>query len=86
MAAYDSDDCTLFSEALARAWAMYLRAGRLTSRNLDVVPAALTYGILQAAADGQRDARGLALMAYRRVAHFEVVVRRQRYRTRAATA
>jgi hypothetical protein len=43
--AFDSDDCRLFAQALDHAWDIFLKAGGLTTHNLDTAKASLTYAI-----------------------------------------
>jgi hypothetical protein len=77
-AAFDSDDCRLFAQALDHAWEIFLKAGGLTTHNLDTAKAALTYAIFHAAQDGERNARRLAIAAVARMSKFEPVVMQQR--------
>jgi hypothetical protein len=73
--AYDSDDCRVFATALDQAWAIYLRTGRLTSRNVDVAKAALAYALLEAAQTGERNPRRLAIAAVGRMSKYESKLR-----------
>jgi hypothetical protein len=73
--AFDSDECEIFAKALDQAWAIFLRTGRLTSRNVDVAKAALAYALLDAAANGERNPRRLAVAAVGRMARYEAKLR-----------
>jgi len=75
---YDSEDCNVFSKALEHAWEMFLRAGRLTSRNLETTQAALSFAIFHAAANGEKNPRGLAKAAYARIDTYEPRIRQER--------
>jgi hypothetical protein len=79
---YDSNDCAIFSEALSHAWQMYLRAGLLNPSTIDIAEAALTYAIFDAAANGQRNARRLAIAAFARVDRYQTWIRAERSWTR----
>ena len=68
---YSSEDCSIFAEALQHAWRIFLRTGRLTPKNLDIAKAALTRAILDAAVDGLRNPRRLAVAACARVETYE---------------
>ena len=67
---YTSEDCNIFAKALDFAWEIYLKTGRLTKDNLDTAKGALSYGILQAAKTGERNARRLAMVA---IAHADAI-------------
>lgn len=69
--AYDTDDCKLFAKALDQAWEIFLKTGPLTSRNVDVAKAALTYALLEVAEKGERNSRRLAVAAVGRMAKYE---------------
>jgi hypothetical protein len=69
--AYDSEDCNLFAEALEQAWRIFLKTGRLTSANIDLVKPALTLAIFETAQTGERNVRRLAVGAVARMAKFE---------------
>ena len=68
---YDSEDCELFAKALDQAWEIFLKTGRLTSANVDLVKPALTLAILEMAQSGERNVRRLAAGAVVRMAKFE---------------
>ena len=67
--------------ALDIAWDMFLRAGMLTTRNIDTARTTLAFGILECAARGEQNPRRLAISA---VARYDAVaqVRRGRPTTR----
>jgi hypothetical protein len=69
--AFDTDDCLLFSKALDCAWEIFLKTKRLTSQNYDIAKGALSYAILEAAAEGERRPRRLAIAAVTRMAKYE---------------
>jgi hypothetical protein len=69
--AFDADDCNTLSLALDKAWDIYLRTGRLTTYNIDVAKAALSYALLDAAAEGERNISRLAVAAVGRMARYE---------------
>jgi hypothetical protein len=73
--AFDSGDCETFAKALDQAWAIFLKTGRLTSRNVDVARAALAYALLDAAEKGERNPRRLAVAAVGRMARYESKLR-----------
>lgn len=75
---YDSDDCRILAEALDQAWAIFLRTGRLTTQNIDVAKAALTYALLEATQKGERNCRRLAVAAVARMAKYESKLRHTR--------
>lgn len=68
---YDAEDCKTLSEALDKAWEIYLRTGRLTAQNVDIAKAALAYALLDAAETGERNVRRLAIAAVGRMAKYE---------------
>jgi hypothetical protein len=76
--AFRSEDCRAFAKALEHAWDIYLRTGRLTSQNIDVAKAALSYSILDAAKNGQRNPRVLAIAAVACMANHEARIKRER--------
>jgi hypothetical protein len=76
--AYGSEDCQVLSQALSRAWDIFVKTGRLTSRNLDTAKAALSYAILEAAAKGERDPRRLAMFALAHAKRHEARIRKER--------
>jgi hypothetical protein len=76
--AYGSEDCRVLSQALAHAWDIFLKAGRLTPQNLDTAKAALSYAILEAAANGERDPRRLAIIAVAQATRHDTRIRNQR--------
>jgi len=57
---------------------LFLKTGRLTRDNLDTAKAALTYCILQAVADGERNCRRLAIRAVARADAVEPRIRLER--------
>jgi hypothetical protein len=76
--AYRSEDCRAFAKALELAWEIFLRTGRLTSQNIDVAKAALSYSIFEAAENGQRNPRILAIAAVACMANHEARIKRER--------
>ena len=75
---YDSEDCRVFAEALDKACKIFVRTGRLTATNSDVVKAALTFAILEAAQKSERNVQRLAVGAVARMARFEVQTQAER--------
>ena len=65
-AAYSSEDCEIFAQALAQAWAQLLDGGRSPDEALD--KGALSHGIFKAARLGERAPQVLAAYA---LAHLE---------------
>jgi hypothetical protein len=76
--AYSSDDCEIFARALDQAWAILLKTGRLTNRNVHVAKAALTFALLETAEKGERNIRRLAIAAVGRMARYESRLRYER--------
>jgi hypothetical protein len=62
-AAYDSQDCEIFSVALQYGCEMFLKQARLARSDVDVAKGALAYAILDAAKNGERNPRRLAIHA-----------------------
>jgi hypothetical protein len=69
--AYDAGDCNVLSQALEKAWEIYVRTGRLTATDIEVAKAALSYALLDAAETGERNINRLAITAVGRVAKYE---------------
>ena len=76
--AVSSEDCELPSKALDHAWEIFLKSQRLDRHNHDIAKPALVYGILDAAKDGLRHPRRLAVRAVASFDKFEALVRHQR--------
>ena len=66
------------AQALDQAWTIFLRTGRLTNQNVDVAKAALSYALLNAAENGERNVRRLAVAAVARMARYESKLRTAR--------
>jgi hypothetical protein len=69
--AYDAGDCNVLSQALEKAWEIYVRTGRLTATDIDLAKAALSYALLDAAETGDRNINRLAIAAVGRMAKYE---------------
>jgi hypothetical protein len=78
MNVYDSEDCRVLSQALTYAWDIFLKARRLSPQNLDTAKAALSYALLDAAANGERNPRRLAIRAVAEADRHETRIRRER--------
>jgi hypothetical protein len=76
--AYNSEDCTVFSEALEHSWRIFLRTGRLNRQNVDIAKAALTRAILDAGSNGLRNPRRLAVAACARADTYVERIRQER--------
>ena len=79
--AFPPEQFDRLSRALDIAWDMFLRAGMLTTRNIDTARTTLAFGILECAARGEQHPRRLAISA---VARYDAVaqVRRRSPTTR----
>src|SRR4029079_12216397 len=79
--AYDTKDCEAFSEALEKAWAVYLRTIGPT-HDTDTAKAALTYAILNAAVGGERHPGILATAGVHGMENHQAGIRLQRSHVR----
>jgi len=82
--AFNSTECNALEQALAIAWDIFLRSGRLDRHNLDTAKAALTRAILDGFENGERNVRRLAIAAVANIEQFEAQILRQRPATPAA--
>jgi hypothetical protein len=76
--AFSSEHCNLFAKALDHAWELFLKAGRLTPQNHDIVKAVLAEAILNAGKQGNQNARQLAMKAAASFDKYEGIVRHRR--------
>ena len=80
-AAFTSEDCNRFEQALELARDMLMRSqpdGSEQDQDADCAQAALTLGILDRAARGERNVRRLALSAAAQVDRFEARIKARR--------
>jgi hypothetical protein len=82
---FDSEACRVMAGALDQAWAIFLRCGMLTTKNVDIAKSALSFGIMEAWQNGQRHPRRLAVDSVARVETHSDRLRRERdYMRKAA--